>query len=93
MNDDELAARLAPELSVYDRITLNEMARKGWFWDIDGWSDDLVQRRLIKRAEDVPGNAFRLTALGEACVRVLRAKAAEQENSAQTEVSLEDTGE
>lgn len=72
MTDAELAAKLAPELSVYDRITLKEMRIKGWFWDIDGWSDDLVRRRLIQKAEDIPGNAYRLTTLGDACVLALR---------------------
>lgn len=72
VEDAELAAKLAPELSVYDRITLKEMRIKGWFWDIDGWSDDLVRRRLIQKAEDIPGNAYRLTTLGDACVLALR---------------------
>ena len=77
MSNAELAAKLAPELSVYDKITLKEMRRKGWFWDIDGWSDDLVQRRLIQKADDIPGNAFRLSELGEAVVNELQKERSE----------------
>jgi hypothetical protein len=72
MTEQELAAKLAPELSVYDRITLKEMRSAGWFWDVDGWSDDLVRRRLIQKAEDIPGNAYKLTTLGDAVVLALR---------------------